>query len=431
MSDADRQARMRAVCGMLGDPQHRFASVHVTGTNGKTTVTRMIAALLGSAGLRVGAYTSPHLQDVRERIHIDGRPISAADLFDRLNELAGVLDRVERAHGQRVTFFEALTALAFHHFATQQVDAAVVEVHSGGRGDTTNILPARIAVLGPVDLDHPRLGARVEQVAAEKAGIVKAGVGTVVSARQRPEAAAVIARAADRVEARLLVEGRDFAAGARVATGDGQQVNLAGLGVQLDAVRLPLHGAHQATNAAIALAAAESFLSGHDPAGLGCGGWASDERAVRAGFAAVRSPGRLEPVRRPGAAPVLLDGAHNPAAARALAHALCTDFPAFTQRVLVLGILGDKNVEAVLSALLETADALVVTQPPSDRAAPVDRVAKAARLAGWEPLVAPDVGRALATASALADPAHGVVVVTGSLYTVGAARDALGLRWSS
>lgn len=413
--------RIRAVCGLLGDPQSRVEVIHVTGTNGKTTLARMISTLLRSVGLRVGTYTSPHLQDVRERVHIDGRPISRSALIAHLDALAPVLASVERHSGQMVTFFETLTALAFCHFACEDVDAAVVEVHSGGRVDPTNVALARIAVLGPIGLDHPRLGSRLEEVAAEKAGIVKEGVETVISACQQAAAADGIARAAGRLGARLAVEGRDFAALGRTPLREGQKVDLAGLALRLKELWLPLHGAHQATNAAIALAAAESFLTRS--------GRALDQDAARAGFAAVRSPGRLELVPRPGAAPVLLDGAHNPDAARALALALRTDFPAFDQRVLVLGMLGQKDVDGVVGALLPAADAIVVTQPPSERAAPIDRIAKAARLAGHAPLIAPDVRQALATATGIADPTRGVVLVTGSLYTVGAARDVLGLGW--
>ncbi|MGH8932184.1 MAG: bifunctional folylpolyglutamate synthase/dihydrofolate synthase [Egibacteraceae bacterium] len=412
--------RIRAVSERLGNPQHRFEAVHITGTNGKTTLARMISSVLQCAGLRVGTFTSPHLQDVRERVHVAGQPISAADLLAHLDALAPAMDRVERERGEMVTFFETMTALAFRHFAAENVDAAVLEVGVGGRLDPTNVARARIAVIGPIGLDHPELGPHVEDVAGEKAGIVKDGVRMVVSARQPAAAARVISRRAARLGVPVAVEGADFGVLGRTRLPDGQELDLAGLGRRLIAgVRLPLQGAHQAANAAVAVAASESFL-------------ASDGRllqhdAVRAGFASTRSPGRLELVRRQDAAPVLLDGAHNPDGALALAGALRSEFPAFDQRVLVLGMQDDKDVEAVVRALLPAVDSLVVTCAPGHRAAPADRLAKAMHSAGRDALVTVDTREALACATELANPSRDLVVVTGSLYLVGAAREILGL----
>jgi len=411
--------RIRAVCERLGNPEHRVEAVHITGTNGKTTLARMISAVLECAGLRVGTFTSPHLQDVRERVHIAGRPISAAGLLAHLDALAPAIGRVERERGEMVTFFETMTALAFRHFAAEKVDAAVLEVGMGGRLDPTNVARARVAVIGPIGLDHPKLGRHVEDVAGEKAGIVKDGVRMVVSARQRAAAARVISRRAARLGVPVVVEGADFGVLGRTSLPDGQELDLAGLGNRLIGVRLPLHGAHQAANAAVAMAAAQSFLAS--------GGRLLHPDAVRAGFASARSPGRLELVRRQGAAAVLLDGAHNPDGALALAHALRSDFPAFDRRILVLGMQGDKDVEAVTSTLLPAVDSLVVTYAPGHRAAPAEQLEKIARHAGRSALVAVDAREALSRATELANPSRDLVVVTGSLYLVGAVRDILGL----
>jgi dihydrofolate synthase/folylpolyglutamate synthase len=332
----------------------------------------------------------------------------------RLDALAPHIAAVEAERGEMVTFFETLTALASACFAGAGVDVGVVEVGMGGRWDATNLVDGRVAVLGRVGLDHAELGSTVAEVAAEKAGIIKDGAA-VVSAAQEPAAARVIARAAAAHGASILWEGRDFGLRSRRPTPDGQDLVLwAGEGAEAT-VHLPLHGAHQAANAACAFAA----VVAHVPRA------ARDAEAVRTGFAAARSPGRLELFHRPGRAPVLLDGAHNPDGARALAAALRGEFP-FRRRVVVLGVMGDKDVDGIVGEVLGAADAVVVTQPASNRAAPADRLAKAVRLAGRTALTAVDVPAALALASELAGEDDAVVVVTGSLYTVGEAREIVG-----
>jgi len=407
--------RITALTDLLGHPERSYPSFQVTGTNGKTTTTTMVACLLGALGLRAGAYTSPHLQDVRERIRVATELISGRDLAERIGELSPFLAEIDRRHAERLTFFEVLTALAYVHFADVPVDAGVFEVGMGGRWDATNLVRGEVAVLTTVGLDHPQLGSTVAEVAWEKAGIVKPGA-VVVSAVQEPEAAEVIAEAADRQEGRLVVAGRDFGLRSWQAAVGGQQLHLQGVTSDVDEVFLPLYGAHQAANAALALAAVEGFL--------GFSGGLAPE-VVREGFAAVRAPGRLEVVRREGEPTVILDGAHNPGGARALAAALRGEF-VFPRRVLVLGVLGDKDVEGMCDVLVPAVDEVVVTAPPSTRAADLDRLADAVRAAGGDVAVAQDVGQALSLGSELAGDGGGVVV-TGSLYTVGAARDALGL----
>jgi dihydrofolate synthase / folylpolyglutamate synthase len=408
--------RITTLVELLGRPDHAYPAIQITGTNGKTSVAHMVTALLGALGLTAGTYTSPHLQDVRERIRIAGVPIPAASVTDGLAYLDPFLAEVDSRHPDRVTFFEVLTALAYTAFADAPIDVGVFEVGLGGRWDATNLVRGEVAVLTTVGLDHPELGPTVAHVAREKTGIVKPGA-VVVSARQPEEVAPIVAAAAAEHGGRLGVAGRDFDAADRAPAVGGQQLTLRGVTGTYEEVYLPLYGAHQAENAACALAAVEGMLG--FAGGL-------DAEVVHAAFAAVRSPGRLEVVRRTGLAPVVLDGAHNPAGARTLAAALADEF-AFRHRVLVVGILDDKDVEAMLGELLPVADHLVVTEPPSSRAAPADRLAKVARDAGVTVEAAPDVAAGLELATGLTGEGD-AVVVTGSLYTVGAARDALGLE---
>ena len=401
--------RISALCARLGDPQRCAPAVHVTGTNGKTTLARMVSTLLSAHGHEPGTYTSPHLQDVTERVRIGGRRMRRDEFVRGLDTLLEHVDAVEAERGEMVTFFETLTALAFQHFAARRVSAAVVEVGMGGRWDATNVLDAEVAVLNPVRLDHAELGDAVEQVAWEKAGIISQG-GVCVTAEQWPAAHAVIAAEARERDAQLLVAGTDFALLDRRMHEGGQTLVIGDRAGTVDAIELPLHGAHQADNAAVALAATSALLGDVDP------------DAVRAGFSAVRSPGRMEIV--PGAVPVLLDGAHNPAGAQALARALTEELPA-KRRVVVLGAMGDKDYGGIIEALAPIADAFVCTEAPTLRSASAEQLAKVARIAGVPTEVEAEVDAAITRARGLAGEGT-MVVVTGSLYLVGAARDALG-----
>lgn len=410
--------RITTLCELLDRPDQAFPAIQVTGTNGKTTTAHMVSCLLGALGLTPGTYTSPHLQEVRERIRVANEPISAQVVTEGLAYLQPFLSEVDARHPDQVTFFEVLTALAYLHFADRPVDVGVFEVGMGGRWDATNLVRGEVAVITEVQLDHAELGSDPATVAREKSGIIKDGA-VVVSAAQKPSVPVIVAEAAERAQARLVVAGRDFGVEDRRLAVGGQYVRLQGVTGTVEDVYVPLHGAHQATNAACALAAVEGFLG--FAGGL-------DPDVIREGFAALRSPGRLEVVRRTDASTVVLDGAHNPAGARALATALREEF-AFRHRVFVLGILGDKDVEGILDELLPLADHVIVTEPPSGRAAPVERLDKAVRSIGESApgveLVA-DVAAALDAASGLARE-EDAVVVAGSLYTVGAARAALGL----
>ncbi|MBW3604023.1 MAG: bifunctional folylpolyglutamate synthase/dihydrofolate synthase [Actinobacteria bacterium] len=405
--------RIEALAFSMGEPQRAFASIHLTGTNGKTSTARMITALLMATGVWVGTYTSPHLQDVRERFRIDGEPLDIDDLVAGLDALGPHIERVEQATGEMVTFFEAATALCLWAFARARIDTGVVEVGMGGRFDATNVVDARVAVIGQVQLDHPQLGATVGEVAWEKAGIIAEGA-TVVSANTGGEPAVVIAREAAKRGAALQLLDRDFGVLARTLTPSGQRVCLRGIDGHDHTVGLPLHGAHQAVNAACALAAVQAYHGGP-----------LEAAAVRAGFASVRSPGRLELLFTATGVPVLLDGAHNPAAARVLARAL-HELHGDRRRVAVLGVMSDKDIATMVDVLAPTVDEVVVTTPDSPRAASVEQLAAVCRAAGLTVAAGiADVGTAVRAAADRAGR-HGMVVVTGSLYTVGDARAALG-----
>ncbi len=404
--------RIEGVCQRLGDPQRRYPSVHITGTNGKTTLARMVASLLDAHDQTTGTFTSPHLQDVRERVCLKGEQITRAGFLAALDAVAEPVAQVEGERGELVSFFETLTALAYQLFADAGVDAGVFEVGMGGRWDATNLVRAPVAVVNTVAQDHPELGATIAEITWEKAGIIKDRAVVVAGDQQRPAWPVLEAESRAR-EGTLLRAGEHFGVESLHSSRDGQHATFRMPSGGALRAWLPLHGAHQAANAACALAAVEAFL-----------GAPLDATRARQALRSVRSPGRLERITREGQPDVLLDGAHNPHAARALAAALPT-LTAGSRRVFVLGVLGDKDVEGMVRELLAVADEVVVTQPATSRAAPADRLAKAVRLAGRTVTVAEDVPAAMTRASALARET-GVVVVTGSLFTVGEARTALG-----
>jgi dihydrofolate synthase / folylpolyglutamate synthase len=402
--------RIRQLVGLLGDPQRAYPVVHVTGTNGKTSAARLVASLLGARGLSVGVFTSPHLARVNERLARGGEPISDDDLADVLGRIAAIEDLLDESP----TFFEIVTAAAFDWFADIAVDVAVVEVGLGGLWDATNVADAAVAVVANVDVDHVEyLGPTRESIAREKAGIVKEG-SVLVLGETDPELAPIFeATPYDAV----LRRGVDFGVRADRLAHGGRLVSLFTPGGEHPDLYLPLHGAHQADNAALALAAAEAFF----------GGAPLDDDVVAEGFAAVEAPGRLEVV---GHAPlVLLDGAHNPHGAAALARALAEAFiPPLgpgAGRTYVVGVLASHEPGGMLAALdVRPDDRVVACRPPSPRALDPADVAAAARDRGLPAShveVVADVAAAVDRAVALAGP-DGQVVITGSLYVVGAAR---------
>ena len=418
--------RISRLAELLDHPERTAPALHLTGTNGKTTTARMVASLLAAFGVGAGVYTSPHLQDVRERVALATRPISPDEFAQTWAYLEPFLAEVDRASEQPVTFYEALTMLAFVWFSELPVDAQVVEVGMGGTWDATNLVHGDVAVINRVSLDHPELGDTPVAVATEKAGIIKRGA-TVVSQAQDDDVLAVIGGRAAGLDARLLVEGPDFGVERRRQAVGGQVLDLRTPGGIITDVLVPLHGRHQADNAAAALVAVEAFLGAHQGAwGPGTDAPASARRdldpdTVRAGFAAVTSPGRLEVVSRQPL--VLLDGAHNPAGARALAAALLEEF-VVDRRTVVVACLADKDIRGILQGLAPATGRLVVTTNRSPRAAPAERLRKEAEALGLHAEVATDVATAVSQAIDSADETE-AVVVTGSLYTVGEARGLL------
>jgi dihydrofolate synthase/folylpolyglutamate synthase len=356
--------RIAAVCQLLGDPQRSFEAIHVTGTNGKTSTTRMIERLLREHGLRTGRFLSPHLNDVRERIALDGEMVSPERFIAAYEEVEPYLDLVDAQSaatgGPRLSFFEVLVAMAYATFADTPVDVAAVEVGLGGSWDATNVLDGRVAVITPIGLDHERfLGHDVATIAGEKAGIIKPGAMAVI-AQQPDEAAEVLLAYAAKVGATVLRQGYEFGViGREVALG-GQVLTLQGNGQVYEEIFLPLHGVHQAYNAAAALAAVEALLvSQGDDSVVGL-----DADIVRAAFADVDSPGRMEVVRR--GPTVLVDAAHNPSGAAVLAQSLEEAF-GFNTLIGLVAVLQDKDAEGILGVLEPVLTEVVITRTSSPR----------------------------------------------------------------
>jgi len=397
--------RMEALLGALGSPERRFRSVHVAGTKGKGSTAAILHALALEGGLKTGLYTSPHLVDIRERIRVGRDDIPAEALRALVADAQPHVDRM-RAAGDPPTFFEIFTALAFRHFADEAVDLAVVEVGLGGRLDATNVLRPDVSIVTAISIDHThQLGGTLESIAAEKAGIIKPGV-PVVCQPQRPEAMAVIERAAQRAGAPLLRVGRDVTYTWAPAERAGIRLAVRTPHAAYDDLFLPLLGEHQAVNAATAIAAAEH--TGPLAERL------TPER-VRAALLAVRWPGRMELV--PGRPDMLLDGAHNRASMERLMEGLAQHFPG-RSRVFVFASAADKDIDGILAVLAEMGGGapVVFTRTENPRAsAPADL---AARFAEPDAETAPDAQSAIETAKRLAGP-EALVVVCGSLYLVG------------
>jgi dihydrofolate synthase/folylpolyglutamate synthase len=414
--------RIRSLTELLGEPQRAYPVVHLTGTNGKTSTSRMIDTLVRAAGLRTGRFTSPHVESMTERICVDGEPLSEQRFVEVYRDLAPLVRMTDEESAFPLSFFETVVGMAFAAFADAPVDVAVVEVGMGGAWDATNVADATVAVILPIAVDHAAyLGARPVDIAREKAGIIKPG-STVVCARQDEDVAAVIAERAAEVGATLLWEGRDFGVEHRVAAVGGQMLRLRGVRGEYDEVFVPLYGAHQGQNAAVALAAVEALLAreGGDPL---------DADLVREGFEQVSSPGRLEVVRR--SPTIVLDAAHNPHGAEALVAALEDSFT-FSPLIGVVAVMADKDYESVLGILEPAMAAIVCTRNSTARSLPAEELAEVARgIFGVDRVhVAPRLDDAIDLAATLAEEGgmlgeaigSGGVLVTGSVVTVGDAR---------
>jgi dihydrofolate synthase/folylpolyglutamate synthase len=437
--------RIAALLELLGSPQRAYPSIHVAGTNGKTSVARLIDSLLTALHRRTGRTTSPHLQSAVERISIDGRPITPAQYVETYREIepfVEIIDRQSQAGelgpvGPRMSKFEVLVAMAFAAFADAPVDVAVVEVGLGGRWDATNVIGAPIAVITPIGIDHvDYLGDTIAKIAAEKAGIItKQNIDVVpdgmdvdtvaVIGQQTPEAMEVLMAQAVSVDAAVARENSEFAVRRREVAVGGQLLELQGLGGIYTDIFLPLHGEHQAHNAVLALAAVEAFFGAGAQRQL-------DVDAVRAGFASVASPGRLERMR--SAPTVFIDAAHNPAGAAALASSLQTEFD-FRFLLGVVSVMADKDVDGILAALEPAFDQIVVTNNGSPRAMDVEELAMRAeeRFGPDRVIRAATLPDAIETATALVEESGqddgfsgAGMVITGSVVTAGVARTLFG-----
>ncbi|WP_068260929.1 bifunctional folylpolyglutamate synthase/dihydrofolate synthase [Janibacter limosus] len=416
--------RIRAVMDLLGEPQRTFPVIHVTGTNGKTSTARIIESILRESGLKTGRFTSPHLQDIRERITIGGELITREAFLAAWADIAPFVDAVDTRsvseEGPRMTYFEVLVALAYAAFADAPVDVAIVEVGMGGSWDATNVVEADVAVITPIGIDHQHfLGNSIEEIATEKSGIIHPDAITV-SAPQDEEVMSILRERADEVGAQLKVEGIDFGVLTREVAVGGQMVSLRGIAGEHPDLLLNLHGAHQASNAALAVAAVEAFIGG--------GEQPLTEEVLAAGLASATSPGRLEIVRR--SPTVIVDAAHNPHGAAVLAEALEDSFT-FTHLVGVVSIFKDKDVVGILEALEPALDEIVVTRSTSPRAMRPDRLGEiAAEVFGDHRVtVIAELPDALDHAAQLADEGGvaGGVVATGSIVTVAEVRLLLGV----
>jgi dihydrofolate synthase/folylpolyglutamate synthase len=415
--------RVRALVHLLGDPQTSVPVIQLTGTNGKTSTARMVDGLLREMGLRTGRFTSPHLESMTERISLDGEVLTEEQVVAAYTEVAPYLPVVERTAAHPLSYFETVTAMAYAAFAEAPVDVAVVEVGMGGTWDATSVADAQVSVITPIAVDHASyLGDTPADIAVEKAGIIKPGSFAVL-ASQQPDVLDVLgARAAD-VGAQLAVEGQQFTVVTRVPGVGGQLLTLQGLAAEYNDVFLPLLGAHQAHNAALALAAVEAFV----------GSIAIDADVVRGAFAAATSPGRLEVVRRSPV--VVLDAAHNPAGVEALVEAVSEAF-SFSPLVGVVGVMADKEVEQMLSLLEPVMAEIVCTQNSTSRGLPADELGDIAEgIFGADRVsVHRRLDDALDVAAGLAEQGgsqgeaigSGGVLVTGSVITVGEARRLLG-----
>ncbi len=424
--------RIATLVNLLGDPQRAFPVIHITGTNGKTSMARMIDALLRERGLRTGRFTSPHLTSMRERICIDGQPLDPERFVALYQEIEPYLKLTDQRYGVPLSFFEVLTGMAFAAFADAPVDVAVVEVGLGGTWDATNVADGTVAVVGPVGIDHTQyLGDTVEEIATEKAGIIKPGALAVLAQQSLP-AAEVLLRRVSEVGATVAREGIEFGVLEREIALGGQLLTLRGLNGTYPEVFLPLFGVHQAGNAACALAAAEGFGGAAQDGPSGPEGHGPlDADLVRRAFAALRSPGRLEVLRR--SPTLIVDAAHNPAGMAATAAAVTEGF-SFSRLVGVLAVSADKDVAGMLDELEPVLSDLVVTRNSADRSMPAEELAGLARdVFGADRVqVAARMDDAIEMAVALADetpdadlPGGGGVLVTGSVVTAGDARQLL------
>ncbi len=410
--------RIAALVDILGSPQLTYPTIHIGGTNGKTTTSRMIDSLLFEMGLRTGRFTSPHLESYLERIAINTQPIDAKELIFSFNDISAYLDLMDTKFEHPISFFEAITALAFAAFAEHPIDVGVIEVGMGGLWDATNVVDADVSVIMPIGLDHTEyLGETLSEIAQTKAGIIKEG-GFVVLAQQEPECAVELLKQAALVGADVAREGIEYSVISRSIAVGGQLLTIQGAKDVYTDNFIPLHGKHQASNAAAALVAVEAFFGDQE----------LDIEAVRAGFANVTSPGRCEVVHRDPT--IILDAAHNPHGAAALADTIQSEFT-FDDVIGIFAPMGDKDVRGILLELEQVMDSVIVTANSSPRAMKVNELELiAAEIFGIDRVFSADslpeaVDKAIKDSiRPLSEDTIGILI-TGSVVTAGEARTIL------
>jgi dihydrofolate synthase/folylpolyglutamate synthase len=415
--------RIAALVDVLGSPQLTYPTIHVGGTNGKSTTARMIDSLLFEMGLRTGRFTSPHLESYLERISINGQPIDPKAMIFSYNDIAAYLDFMDTKFDTPISFFEAMTALAFAAFAEHPIDVGVIEVGMGGEWDATNVVNPDVSVIMPVDLDHTEyLGSTIAEIAKTKAGIIKEG-SFVVLAQQKPEAAVELLKQAALVGADIAREGLEYVIESRTLAVGGQLLTIKTPKDTYEEIFLPLHGKHQASNAAAALVAVEAFFGEQE----------LDYEAVLAGFANVQSPGRCEVLHRDPT--VIIDAAHNPHGAKALTETIQNEFT-FDEVIGVFAAMGDKDIEGALVELEKVMDSIIVTKNSSSRSASVaDVQALAAKIFGSDRVFSAD-SLDLAIEKAIKESIRPLseetigILITGSVVTVGEARTIVRKRFA-
>ena len=415
--------RISALVDMLGSPQLTYPTIHVGGTNGKTTTSRMIDSLLFEMGLRTGRFTSPHLESYLERICINGQPIVAKEMIFSFNDISAYLDLMDTKFDNPISFFEAITALAFAAFAEHPIDVGVIEVGMGGQWDATNVVDADVSVIMPIGLDHMEyLGNTIGEIAATKAGIIKEQ-GFVVLAQQEPEAAVELLRRAAEVGADVAREGLEYSIDSRAIAVGGQLISVTGLRGHYDEIFLPLHGKHQASNAAAALIAVEAFFGEQD----------LDIDAVRAGFANVTSPGRCEIIHRDPT--IILDAAHNPHGAKAIAETIQSEFT-FDDVTGIVALMADKDALGILQALEPVMNQIIVTTNSAERSMAVaDLEALATQIFGADrvfsqPTLSEAIEKAIKDSVRPLSEETLAILITGSVVTVGEARTAVRKKYA-
>ncbi|MDA8169018.1 MAG: bifunctional folylpolyglutamate synthase/dihydrofolate synthase [Nitrospiraceae bacterium] len=396
----------RRLLAAIGNPQKSFSSIHIAGTNGKGSTSTAIASILRANGFRTGLFTSPHLVSFTERIRIDGREVEEETIVELTGRL---IETVRNLPGLSPTFFEFATAMAFLYFRENAVQWAAVETGMGGRLDATNTVEPRVAVITPVSMDHREfLGGTLREIAGEKAGIIKPGVPLVLGP-QMPEALAVMEETAQKNSCPVYIYGRDFYSTLREQTATGITFDYESPGLELKDIFFPLRGYYQAVNAATAIKAIE--LAG-----------SADADLIRKGLGEAILPGRLELA---SANPdIVLDGAHNPEAARTLARAIREIYPG-RNIVLVAGIMSDKDIDGILKELLPVARKTIFTAPAYARAARPEELSERAGGLGFTGgLLCPEVSGAIEKARGLAE-AGDIILIAGSFYTAGEAKEAI------